>query len=946
MVDNKIIEESFCKCAEPMDYVHKYSYFKLKNKIKDDGEILATLRCIEKIDLLGTLYIVEIKEESIRESYIAEFIVRNRELFTDKIQNDNNDILYYMQVLYLCLMNVSNEKCLELCKDIFSGDVYRRVEPKLFEFTNPEYVTKHYARVFASAVTKFSNKIAWGKKYCSIATAIFKARNEDISFLRIIEMKLRKNPLGYVIDDESAKEYFDLLCKNGAYESAKIFLDNFDGSKMFLGMQPDELISMLYRLPAPELLAFGRWYIKRILNREYTSADWLADVVRYNHDQECIKWTKLTVYYLSLQKALETDDIDGFEKLLECSDDYEIFDMDRFKYMKQIVESFAFVTNMLLVSYNKKLIDFLKKIESININEYSRTKYLYQWNQVDSVTKDYDYNQIEKLLFENYTIEESIYIYMNSHLKSIITIDEFVKLCAEKSGEELYELFKGYPLWGQVFPGSKLSSVRDKIFITPIGIASNVSHHDFLDVCEAYGPLSKEAHAFKKRMIRNHQQWYSYNKKQAELMKGGDFCTFYIKSYKKNVGIFATDLSLDDKLEERRIYERNNNYPGILLSWLSEMQASGEYVEWNDNNSIYGVRHLESISIRSKVALAILDTILAFQSNVPALEKFVYAITNAPLEEINEFRYIPTQRRLKFEYPTEDFRKIRKEVITKANIVMRNESIPIECKKDIYLNTCIRKIYDLQEACKYIGRELYLTTADEPFVMALIFEKKDQDFYYFSTNGRSNTLYSTHRFRYKGQGYNLNPNYVYLVTLKEYDFKERCFVLENINLSNDQTAQWQQYLRRVRDIKKVTDASELSKIKKDLGTYQVKVTSERHISQFVYELNVVFKRQDYSIESALKTLEVIKSTNPFRNQDKDFSIFAESFYKSYYVCYTKFLEDYKERYKSVMGFCDLFFSSYLKVFISYDDFIDDITNDEGERQSILNYCKLVKQYIQ
>lgn len=941
MIDIRNIQERFKRCGEPIDFMYKYSLFKKSNNIEETNEIIEILQCIENIERLGALYIAELKEESVREIYIDQFIDRNKELIIDKIQNDNDNIVYFMQILYLCLMNVRKERCLELCKEIFSGNVYRRLEPEKVEFEKRGYVSKHYAAVFLSAVTNFPTQIAWGKKYCRIVTAIFKARNEDMSFLHMVEVELRKHTLGYYIDEASAKEYFDLLCKHGAYDCAKYFLDNFDDCKMALGMQSQDFVAMLYSLPSPELFSSGKKYLTKVLNQEYTYNDWLTDVVKYNHDAECIKWIKLTVYYHALKECVEVDDINGFEKLLECAGDFELFNMKKIKYMKQIVECTAFIVNNLLRSSYKNLVEFFKTVENININAYSRTKYVYEWKKLDSIKND-DYVLIQEALFENYAVEEAIFIYMNSHLKFIINIEDFLKICAEKNGEYLYDLFKDYPLWGKISRGRKRSSVRNKIFITPESVVAAVSYPYYLDVSKKFGAKSKEASEVYKKLIRCHEDWYSHNKKTAELMRNKDNCFFYIEAYKKDTGILATDISLSINSKEisDRIDKRDTSYPDRLIGWLKEIQTSGSYQEWKSH--VFGVRHLKNISVRNKIALEILNTILALQNNASALEVFVEDITNAPLEEINEFRYIPIQKGLGFiwESPV----KAGKQICNMANIIMKNESIPIEQRKNIYLNTCIRKFYDLQEACKYIGEELY-ATADDPFVIALKFECKKQGCYYFSTKWRYNTFYSVQRFKYEGKDFDLIPEkYFYLATLKGYDPKEECFVLEEVGLTKEQIFQSDKFYRSMRDIKWEYNDSELAEIKKKLERNPIELTSAHHISKFTHELNGIFRTRNYDIDLALTVLNVLENKNPFIDSEKDFSFFTQVFYELYYESYTRFLENQREQGKSQWSLCDLFFSSYLKVFILFDDFLNDIVDDENDRESILNYCSY-KNYI-
>ena len=57
----------------------------------------------------------------------------------------------------------------------------------------------------------------------------------------------------------------------------------------------------------------------------------------------------------------------------------------------------------------------------------------------------------------------------------------------------------------------------------------------------------------------------------------------------------------------------------------------------------------------------------------------------------------------------------------KAKSLLNNKDLPKYLRKDIYLNSIIKKFYELRFACEQFGEELYKNTADEAFVFALKF---------------------------------------------------------------------------------------------------------------------------------------------------------------------------------------------------------------------------------
>lgn len=946
MIQDTIVKEYFSKCTEAYDYIRKYKYFKKRFRITEKEEVLASLHIIEEINILGAISILTHCEEDLAEHYLPGFVSRNLDEISNHIMVDNENIVFYMQVSYLCMFGMPEDECVAFANNIFSGSIYKRALPQEIEFENHDFVTKHYAKVFLSAVTKFDNNILWKSHYCKIVKAIFEARDRDTNWLVLIERGLRKIPIGDKIDNKTAREYFDFLCSYELYLSAKYFLDNFLVEESLLGLNDSELIELIYSLPSAELLAFGKWYYKEKIDPDYTYERWLSDVIKYNQNTDVIEWLTLTVYYHSLQDSLEKDDYSLFESLLLKIDDYTIFDMEKVEYMKQLVECFASIVNTGLLDKKIDVLKFLHDFEKININEYSRTRYLAQWNSLESINEDYDYIEIQNILFEKYGLEDAVYIYMNSHLKNIIHLEEFVKRCSEYCGEDVSALFSEYPLWGRISNISKVSSVSDKLFLTPVGIATAVPYSKYVELCNLYGYNSKEAIAFYKRMIKSDRDWYSYNKEKAELFVRGDYCTFYIKTYKKGVGLLVCNMDLNPEMKEKRIQERNEIYPEKVLSWLDEIQKSKTFMKWNPEDNIFGIRNISNTAKRNDIALSVLRTVYALQDNEEALKDFLNYITNPPLEEMNEFRYIPTQKSLQFEFDREQFPLAKREIIKIMTQLLENNNIPSDLRKDIYLNTCARKFYDLQEVCKRVSKEFYLETADEPFVVSMKLESVEKNRAIFSTRGRNNTLYSIRNFVYYGETDGLKLNWIYLVELKEYDFEEGCFVLNRVNLNPKlDTDQWKKYLRKMQDIKSIVEDKEFDDILEQIQRFRVKVSSKEHINQWVHELDLIFKYQKYSVEKAIRTINALKDTNPFMNRLFDGNEYAERFRCLYRNTYDRFIEDYKANYKSAMGMCDFFYSSYLRIFVNNTIFFNDIVESEDEKNYLYNYCKM-KNYME
>lgn len=936
-MDHTKLIKNFEKCKEPITFAQRYHYFKATTKLQTKEEIFEALQVIEQLDLLGALYILILKEPEYTKEYIQLFWDRNREQITSGLYTHSENSYLSMQMIYLCMMFIDDS--LALAEAVFSEENISNLPSAPAHIEKSRVVSNYYAQEFLEAIRQFPSDFRWKPDYCRIVMEILKARKQDSEFVRYIETGLSKTPLGNELNNDYAGQYFDLLCSLELYGCAKYFLENFDTTQPVLGLEPEYLLQKLYALPSPELVTYGKWYKTTVINPEYSYADWHTDVLRNTTDTELEVWMNLTFFYHSLKEHCEANDWSAFYEALSTAGEYKLFNMNRFKYIKQLISCFAFIINELLTS-RKNIVEFLKQIEHININNFFRNKFTFQWNQI--LHEGFDYRTIKSELFEQYEPEDAVYIYMNTHLKNIINLEEIIHACSVKAHRrDLSEFFKDYPISGRISHGSKYSSVRDKLFISPQFIATSLSYADYVQVCESFGPTSSEARKYLKKQIRNDETWYSRNKATAELFRSGDWCSFHVHTYVDSgdrAGIYAVDINLYPNIRDMRIQERDTVYPEVLLDWLKSLRDTGSYTPWNPEYSVYGVNHLPDNALRNRIAVDILDTILALRGNLEALNDFLFAITNAPLEEINEFRYIPTQRLLEYSFPPEDFKQFRTLLREKALCILKDKSIPSDIKKDIYLNTCLRKYFDFQDVCKYISKEFYLETADAPFSVALKFMKKEGNRYTFTTHGRNNTLFSSDPFIYIGDGPELTEGYVYLNTLRNYDFERRCYILEAIDLRNHQVDEWNQYLRKMRDIKKVTDAADTVKIKEELERYNIRITSDKHISQFTHELHLIFQRSGFDIRQALMTLSVIAETNPYLNHETDFSRFQNSFRKDYLSSYESFIENLRTKKYSYTNVCDLFFSSHLQVFIAKEEFLKDLILCGVNHEDILNYC--------
>ena len=933
------IKEMFKNCNTPIQFSTKYFLIKKKIYIEKDKII----RCIEKMDWLGALYTTILYESDFANVYINDFWKRNNKIIIKKIQVNNEDTFQYMQMLYLCLMYIEDGDT--ICNEIFSENIYRSMVPVNIEKEDKRGVTIHYARLFVKAIREFDIKIPWKKSYCRIAMYIYHARENDELFLNCIETYLRKEKFGYYIDNEDAKKYFFILCNNKDFEAASHFLNNFDGSKGFFEMEPKTFINKIYKMSSPALFAFAKWYEEISYNKKINYDEWYDKVVELNHNEDCLRWIKITRLFGHLKNYAAEDNWELFKKELYNVASCTMFNLNEINYIKQIIKAFAYIVNKMILSNNYYLIEFIKQIEVININSFENIKYTRTWNLLEDVT-NYNYNEILNKLFEQYNSEEATYIYMNSHLKNIISIEDFVKKSFETAGDEIGSIFENYPLAGYIILGNKLSAIRGKFFIVPLGIASNVSYTGYMQTIKTYSYFSEETNNYVKNMITSNEEWYSHNKEIAQLIEAKDICTFCINGYDEKNGILAVNFKLREDIQNQRLEYRNNVFPNRVIEWLSKIEKTKKYIEWDQKDNVFGIQFIEDMELRSNIALQILITIISLKDNVKELENLLISITQFPCEEINEFRYIARQRKLSFKLEENLFSYCRKETINMGRIILSDDKISCELKRDIFLNTCLRKFLSLEEAYDYIGKKLFENSV-KPLILSLkLFDIKDNS-RIFLTKQSDNTFYSNKSFIYFGNKKTLKQECIYSAILKSYDKENDCFIIKNVDLENYEFEFWQNYLKILYDIKKINfdQPIEIKTIKDRIKKYKdIEISSKEHIRQYTHEFSLIMQRINFSIKKAHKIIEILEETNPYKNMTQNFSVLVPEFKEDYLTSYYKFIENYKNNETDVYMFCDVFFKSYLRIIINADAFINDVNNEKYKKNNIIEYC-CSKNYI-
>lgn len=951
--------ESFKKCVTSDDYITCYRQQKRGVTI-DQTEIVSFLKSLEGLDkpksLLGTLLIAHVVEKEISNNYINDFFERNKYEIKHNVQIKSKVNVIYMQMLYICFMHFSDEKTLLICNDIFSENIYREIDKdnQFVEMLSSQFgVTKYYAILFIIALSNFNSEIQWEEKYISIVLAIYEARNKDVVFLRLVEKTGRRIMFGNKLTTLEAKKYFEFLCEQKEYEAIYYFLNRMDVNKRIFDIDPEELTDQLIRYPFPQLLIFCKGY-RRKWRGEYTWDEWAQDILKVNRDGEIIKWVKMNTFFRKLRDSVAENDTEEFYRALSAASEYQMIDLQQNSYIKRILDNFEFVLNSLVLTGKKDAIYFLKRIAHINIYSYDCVEELYQkrinfwdWNDRERIN-EFDYNDIEAALLDNYGVEELVYIYMNSHLRLNINLEHIIARCAEANGN-IKELFSIYPIYGKISYVDKRASSRNKYFLDVRDFANDIRYNTYKEICTANedkgGKNSFEAKNYYKKLLRIEENWVSYNKGYADLLVKSTYCKLYICAYLKDEGILANNIDIiNDKAQAENEKKREEDFPKYILNWLEQIKESNKFIDWNyKEQNVFSVRFIENDFTRIQIAEEILNTIVSLRNNTAELEEFLFAITHPPLEELNEFRYISSQKKLRFDVTPKQKRILSKISWDAAEVILREDNLSAKLKARICVNTCIRKFCDFYRVCDFLEDEISIEKREEPLYLGLQFEKYENGVGYFSTKTSVNTFFSFKKFIYKGDCSSLTPG-LYITELKCRDTDNECFVLNRVNLDSEDLDHWFKFLRKLREIKMKKSLKDVKTVCEEAKAYDIDIGTKEKICRFTYELDLIFSDSDYDLERATCILESIKEVNPFANEANNYMELREEFVRDYTKSYEKFLNSYKKNNEWTY-LLDLYFMSYLHVFITRDELFEWMCNNGNiEIGTIKNYCRF-KKYL-
>ena len=947
--------------------------------------------------------------------YFRNNIAELQVILTDEFENLKYKPICYIQAAYIGLMRCSDETVI--------SDLFEVISLRKFE-------TERYTRQLFNALTYFHEDVIWHEDYCRILTGIYNCRGRDIGVLRLMERFVKSTRKHYLLNSDAARRYFDLLLEEKEYVTARDFLNNFSGFSNPIGFTQEEVLNKIFQVISPELWAQSRYYMKNPSDEKTTKKSivysrWLQEIEKYHtndkESEQVLRWARITEFYQRIIECIpdkeNTDNevemvLANLDLLLNDVKQYHMFDLREISYVRQLVKKFGIIFDYLLENAIEQVKNYLEKIDEVNVNSFSWNQCPENWYE-DGVVTEMDYDKvIDNLLnCKKYELQDVVWIYFNSHLKYNVSINTFVGKCSDKVeignkrkgrgvSSAIEALFGDYRLRGTVISGPYYAGARDKLFVVPSNILSDSKYTDDVKAIKnCSSTVSPEYKKIKAKQISCSEKWYTDNKVYAELMRTGDDVYFKICGCVGGKALANCFEFVDELVKCTREDERKTVYPEQLCCWLDYLSEMKSYVSpWEyfagesaQNFYVYNVMNigrwskgydvkskkylsegkseLGALENRARIALKILDVIESMSESEEKLRVFVDAISYPPLEEINDFRYIVKQGVSETAYII----KYRNKIVPLFFRILKNRNLSSATKRDIFQNTCVRKVFDLEKLYHMIGAVAFTDIGEEKLVIGLHYDSEESNDkkHVFSTKIKSgnSAFFSYRKFIYQGDKNwiklnddgSQNSEWIYYCLIEGYDEHKQQFVISKVSADKKLVDEWRKFQKVLRTIRedavigtfaeiaaedfdaireeKENSAKEKREgVKYKLKSYDEVIDSDRKIKKYIVALNTAMNRRKYDIDETIIILDMIKSVNPFENQVH----LSEDMKKHIKSEYSKIFEIYKDKYRSntsKWSICGVYSRTYFKEIEGVDEFLDSIETDESKKTILRMLCQ-------
>ena len=932
---------------------------------------IGSLRYLKEVNKIEAMFYILTSDEKEQTEELIE------QIYKEEFDEQNNHMDWNQ--LLLILASVSENRAKQLAKQFLGG----------FE-NDPVRTPQWLGDRMANTINYNFDTIE--KDYFTIIKIIYDALQENDFLdslehrLKILENKQNKKKRFEYLPKEKLEDYYLFLCENGAYEAANSFLDRIwkedDDEKLF-DKEPDELKEIIYCWPSPSLLGFGKGYMQNYIN-EYCGQQWVADIDATKKKPGSDEQWKSVYKWIEVCNKVENLYVERNEENINKLSEVDMFDVYEYSYMTQLCCQMAEIIQDWLFNLKEtELVEKLRLLGDKNIFSYKLYDwYTYSYRSYKKLKKTIEWTALLDKLKTMESVENIIYVFFNSPIWLNVDFFDFVKVVNEKKdrSEKIEKLFEEYIIKCLIVDEDKKTSTGSQRF-------SIVPRYLFWTIISADRTKNKIEY---KHYLRITPKWLNMNSTKINLQKEEGKDTYIPQPYDFKLYEFKNEVLyiIDDEYEkspedENNFAVRKNNFLTNLDKWFEYGFCNKQFIKWEELIETETLKIKErpfSMEERVQVAEKLLDLVIALaKENPEEIWELLRCCSFRPMENINEFRYIAEQHWTDFELTKEQEKTIHE----KAKYIFEEINLPADLKLEIYMNTCAKKVYLLEELLKLDGIGELLFRENTEWVVPVKFEghsitgtefsmksvmRKDEvdskkqyiiktncSFYYENKIGIPEEKLPKRTIkdgRYGEKLVPINPKgrFVMYATMDSIDDDNR-IKLKKYFFDSEEVKQyfpWKEYKKCLYDLKELEVGAKQKNAALYLNVFEVldtlnaktlldskgKVTSYAKCQQFVCELDEVLRTIKYDIRMSYEILLFLGHKNLFwdkmyqrRISDDELNeikVFAKERCANSFEYFLRAING-----NSVFYLATIYNLSHMNLLVEKDEFVSVLANELG-----------------
>ncbi|SEP73844.1 hypothetical protein SAMN02910369_00504 [Lachnospiraceae bacterium NE2001] len=478
--------------------------------------------------------------------------------------------------------------------------------------------------------------------------------------------------------------------KNKVINAMDFFLKRYsqrdgEGFTLPFGYQNDktgierDFIYKLYELDSPLLIAIGLNIMLDNNIRDGYEEEWFKDGNGIlNQIQELqgdtapvLKWVEIFTFFKRLSLLVEGGEWEKFKSVI-CNVNSLELPTHMYDYYHQIIKLTSYIMIKILLDEQesgislKELINILNE-KNINIFSYpDNARFVYRTEKTSYKNWKYAVNkivynngwgdiEISDYLFKSYSKNDAVYCYMNSPLRILISLEDFIEGLSKngfdsrtKKEFDLHKLFEDYPIRAKVSILEKESSTEGRLAFSPTEILfkNNIDNYQKYRGKE-FSDFKQKRLAFAERdklrseMIKTREEFYEYKPffappvtsgEMADLLRDDDIVEVKLDAFVPNKGIYV------DK-DANRVKIISGPFVSKFMTAYKNMNKDIEFTSKMDNTSEVSmdiaeknegeieeviVQKIEEVDRRRKIRDEIYpNLVLKYLREIPHMDSFI-----------------------------------------------------------------------------------------------------------------------------------------------------------------------------------------------------------------------------------------------------------------------------------------------------------------------------------